>query len=94
MVVYRVAILEMLQHLLHNGLLFLQLLHFQRLTAASGQLDKVLVRLLDEFNVLDAELVGDNLQVTDRVYVTLDVDDLCVVETSDDLEDGIDGADV
>jgi hypothetical protein len=52
------------------------------------------VCLLDELNVFQAQLLGDDVQVTDGVNVTLDVDNLGIVEASDDLEDGIDGADM
>lgn len=88
------AALEQLEDLLYCRLLLLELLHLQALTAPPGLLDELLVRLLDELNVLDAQLLTDDVEITNWVDVTLDVDDLGVVETPHDLEDGIDGADV
>jgi hypothetical protein len=75
-------------------LLLLQLLHLQALAASPGLLDELLERLLDELDVLEAELLGNDVQVTERVDITLNVDDLGIVESADDLEDGIDGANV
>ena len=86
--------LEVFQNLLHNRLLFLQLLHLQILASTSCLLDKVLKRLLHEFDILDAKLVGNDVQVTDGVDVSLDVDDLGIVKAPNHLEDGIDGTDV
>ena len=88
------AILEHVKNLLNGGLLFLELLHLQTLATSSRLLDKVGVRLLDKLNVLQAQLLCDDIQVTDGVDVTLNVDDLGIVKASDDLEDGIDGTDV
>lgn len=82
----------MFEDLLNSSLLFLQLLHLQRLTTSSRLLNQDLVFLLNELNVLYPELFADDLQVADGVDVTLDVNDLGIVETSYDLEDGIDGA--
>ena len=88
------ALLEQLKDLFDKSLLLLQLFHFKRLTATAGLLDKVLVSLLDELDILDTELLTDNLKITNRVDVTLDVDDLGIIETSYDLKDGIDGTNV
>lgn len=89
-----VSILEMLQDLGHGGLLFTQLLHLQGLTTTLGLLVQVLEGLLDELDILDAQLLADDGQITDGVDITLDVNDLRIIETTDDLEDGIDGANV
>lgn len=75
-------------------MLLLELLHLQTLTASPCLLLKSNECLLSELNVFQAQLLGDDVQVTDRVNVTLNVDDLGVVEASDYLEDGIDGTDV
>ena len=88
------AILKQGKNLLDGSFLLLELLHLERLTATAGLLLQVLKSLLDELDILDAELLADNLEITDGVDVTLDVDNLGIIETSDDLEDGIDGADV
>ena len=50
--------------------------------------------LLDPLNILETQLRLDDLHVTDGVDVALDVNDLSIVETPNDLEDGIDSADV
>jgi hypothetical protein len=86
--------LEQLEDLLDEGLLLLELLHLKRLTATASLLDKVLVSLFDKLDILDTELLADNLKITDGVDITLDVNDLGIVKTSDDLENGIDGANV
>jgi len=88
------AILKQGKNLLDSSFLLLELLHLKRLTATASLLLQVLKSLLDELDILDAELLADNLEITDGVDVTLDVDNLGIIETSDDLEDGIDGADV
>lgn len=84
----------MLQDLGHGGLLLTQLLHLQALTTTTGLLVQVLEGLFDELNILDAQLLVDDGQITDGVDIALDVDDLGIVETTNDLEDGIDGANV
>lgn len=86
--------LQELQDLGNGRLLLLQLLHLERLTTTAGLLVQSLVRLLDELDILDAQLLADDGQITAGVDVTLNVDDLGIVETTHDLEDGIDGADV
>lgn len=50
--------------------------------------------LLNPLNVLETELGRDDLHVTDGVDVTLDMDNLGVIESTDDLEDTVDGTDV
>ena len=89
-----VAILEPLENLLYRGLLGKHLLHLQAATAGAGLLLLSLESLLGELNVLQPQLLADDVQVTGGVYVTLDVDDLGVIEASNHLEDGVDGADV
>ena len=86
--------LEVLNDLLDSGLLHEKVLHLKGLATTTGLLLVVLERLLGELNVLDAKLLTDDLQITDGVDITLDVDDLGIVEATDDLEDGIDGANV
>lgn len=90
-------ILAVLQHgkdLLDCSLLLLELLHLKRLATTSCLLDKVLKRLLGELDILETELLADDVQVTDGVDVTLNVDNLGIVEATHNLEDGIDSADV
>jgi hypothetical protein len=86
--------LEVLNDLLDGGLLHEQVLHLERLATTAGLLLVVLEGLLGELNVLDAELIADDLQITDGVDITLDVNDLSIVEATDNLEDGIDSANV
>lgn len=86
--------LEVLNDLLDGGLLHEQVLHLEGLAATASLLLVVLEGLLGELDVLNAELLVDDLQITDGVDITLDVDDLSIVEATDDLEDGVDGANV
>lgn len=88
------AILKESKNLLDAGFLLLELLHLEGLTATAGLLLQVLESLLDELDILDTELLADDFEITDGVDITLDVNDLGIIETSDDLEDGIDGANV
>lgn len=80
--------------LLNSGLLHEEVLHLERLTTTAGLLLVVLEGLLGELDILDAKLLADDLQITNGVDVTLDVDDLGIVEATDDLENGVDGANV
>lgn len=89
-----VTILEELQDLANSSLLFLQLLHLQRLATTASLLAKGIERLLDELDILNAQLVADNLQIADGVDIALDVNNFSIVEASDHLEDGIDGTNV
>lgn len=88
------ALLQEGQDLLDRGLLFLPLPHLKTLTTLAGLLLLVLERLLDELDILEPQLLTDDVKITGRVDVTLDVDNLGIVETPHNLEDGIDSADV
>jgi hypothetical protein len=88
------ALLKESKNLLDGSFLLLELLHLEGLTTTASLLLDVLESLLSELDILDAELLADDLEITDGVDITLDVDNLGIIETSDDLEDGIDGADV
>lgn len=88
------AILEPLKDLGSSSLLLLHLLHLQRLTTPASLLGQSLERLLNELDILNAQLLADDSQITDGVDVTLDVNNLGIIEATNDLEDGIDGADV
>lgn len=86
--------LEVFNDLLDGSLLHQQVLHLEGLAATTGLLLVILERLGSELKILDAELLVDDLQITDGVDVTLDVDDLGIIEATNDLEDGIDGTNV
>lgn len=88
------AILKPLEDLGSSSLLLLELLHLQRLTTTAGLLGQSFESLLDELDILNAQLLADDGQITDGVNVTLDVDNLGIIEATNDLEDGIDGANV
>lgn len=88
------AILEPGQNLLNNGLLFPRLLLLKTLAALAGLLLLVLERLLDELDVLQSQLLTDDIEITDGVDITLNVNNLSIVEATNDLEDSIDGANV
>lgn len=88
------AVLEVGQDLLDSGLFLLPLLHLKRLTALAGLLLLVLEGFLDELDILETKLLADDVEITGGVDITLDVDNLGIIESADNLEDGIDGADV
>jgi hypothetical protein len=84
-----VSIFQELKHLGDSGLLLFQLLHLKRLSTAPCLLVQVLECLFNKLDILDPQLLADDVQITDGIDITLDVDDLSVIEASDDLEDGI-----
>ena len=88
------AVVEPSQDLLNGLLLLSGLLEFQTLTTHSGLLLLVLESLLDELNILESQLLADDVQITHRVDIALDVDNLGIIEASDDLENGIYSTDV
>jgi len=51
---------------------------------------KLVLALGQELGVLDAELVVDDLEVTNGVDIALDVCNLLRIEATDDMEDAID----
>lgn len=88
------AILEPVQDLFNGILLLLGLLDLETLTAHAGLLLLVLEGLLDELNILESQLLGNDVEISAGVHVTLNVDNLGVIEATHDLEDGVDGSDV
>jgi hypothetical protein len=89
-----VSIFQELKHLGDGGLLLTQLLHLKRLSAALCLLAQALECLLNKLDILDPQLLADDGQITNGIDITLDVDDLSIVEAPDDLEDGIDSTNV
>lgn len=89
-----IAIPQELKNLGSSSLFFLQLLHLQRLSTATSLLAKKVKSLLNKLDILDAELLVDDGQITAGIDVTLNVDDLGIIEAANHLEDGIDSADV
>lgn len=88
------AIVEPGQNLLKRSLILHGLLLLQTLTTHTGLLLLVLESLFSELNILESELFADDVEITGGVYVTLNVNDLGVIEATNDLEDGIDSANV
>lgn len=88
------AILEPGKNLLNDVLFSSGLLLFQALTTHAGLLLLVLKGLLDELDILQSEFLADDVQITSGVDITLDVNDLGIIEATNDLEDGIDSANV
>lgn len=86
--------LQPLQYPLHSRFFLLQLLHFQTLPTSSRLFLQILQGLFHELNIFDPQLLADNVKISDRVDVPLDVNDFSIVETSHDLEDGVDCSDV
>lgn len=88
------AILQPGQNLFDGGLLFPRLLLLETLATLAGDLLLGLEGLLHELNILESQLLADDVEITDGVDISLDVDNLGIVEAAHDLEDGIDGSDV
>lgn len=90
-----VVLLDVLEDLLNDGNLLLLLPVLETVVAGrSGVLLGHVESLLYPVNVLEPELGGDDLHVTEGVDVALNVDDLSVVESTNDLEDTVDGSHV
>jgi hypothetical protein len=88
------AVFQQLQDLVDGGFLFFQLLHLETLATSSRLFGQVLFSLLHKLNVFQPQLFRNNVQVPGRVDISLNVDNFRIVETSYNLEDGIDGSDV
>jgi hypothetical protein len=84
----------MLQDLLNSSFLFLQLLHLKTLATPSSLLLQVFKSLLSELNIFDSQFFADDGQISDWVNISFNVNDFSIVEAANDLEDGVDGADV
>lgn len=52
------------------------------------------MRLLDEFDVFDPQLLANNVEIPHWIYIALDVNDLGIVKAAYYLEDSIDCSDV
>jgi hypothetical protein len=88
------TILEQGQDLLDCGFLLLELLDLKTLATPPSQLLHGLECLFGELDILDSQLLTDDGQIPNWVNVALNVDNLGVVEATDNLEDGINGTDV
>ena len=88
------AIVEPSQDLLNDLLLLTGLLLLQTLTTHAGLLLLVLESLLDKLNILEPQLLADDVEITGGVHVTLDVNNLGIIEATNHLEDGIDSTNV
>lgn len=88
------ALVKPVQDLLNGFLFLLGLLLLQRLATHTGLLLLVLEGFLNELNILESQLLADDVKITGGVHVTLNVDNLGIIEATNNLEDGIDGADV
>lgn len=88
------AVLEPGENLLNDFLLGAGLLELQALATHAGLLLLVLKSLLDELDILQTKLLADDVKITGRVDITLNVDNLGIVKAADDLENGIDGTNV
>lgn len=88
------ARLKPLQDLGSGSLILLKLLHLKRLATTASLLGQGLESLLNELDILDTQLLADDGQIPNRVDITLNVDNLSIIEAAHHLEDGIDGTDV
>lgn len=86
--------MEEVQHALNGSLLLAKPLHLKSLTTTTSLLLQVLKSLLNKLDILDPQFLVDDVQIPLRVNVTLDVNDLGIIEAPNDLEDGIDSTDV
>ena len=82
--------LQPLENLVDRGFFLAQLLHLQSLSTTSRLLSEILESLGHEFNILDAQFLIDDGEISNGIHVALDVNDLRIVKASNDLEDGID----
>lgn len=87
-------ILQPRENFLHCSFLLFQFLHLQTLSTPPGLLLQTVQGLLYEFSVFDSKFFAYDIEVSNRVDITLDVDDLGVVEASHDLEDGVHSTDM
>jgi hypothetical protein len=88
------ASIEMSEDVFDGLLLLHLLLVLQAISARASLLLLGLESLLNELNVLEPQLFADDVQISRGVDITLDVNDLCIIEAAHNLEDGIDGTDV
>lgn len=84
------AVLQPGQDPLYRRLLLPGLLLLKALTTLAGLLLLHLKSLLDKLNILESQLLGNDVEVTGGVDISLNVDDLSVIKAADDLENGID----
>ena len=89
-----VARLQPLEDLFNCGFLFTSLFCLQTLPASTSFLLLELKRLLDKLNILEAQLFADNVEIAGGVHVTFNVGNLDIIEAADDLEEGVNGANV
>lgn len=64
------------------------------MTTSCSLLFQRLQILLNKLNILYSKFVIYNLEITDGVNIPFDMDNLRIVETADNLEDGIDSTDM
>jgi hypothetical protein len=88
------ALLQPVKDLGSSSLLLLEFLHLKGLATTASLLAQGLEGLLDELHILDTELLANDSQITNGVDITLDVDNLGIIEAANHLEDGIDSTNV
>lgn len=88
------ARLKPLEDLSSSSLILLKLLHLQRLATTASLLGQILKGLLNELDILDTQFLADDSQIPNGVNITLNVDNLGIIEAAHHLEDGVDGTDV
>ena len=88
------AVIQESKDLLDASLFLEKFLHLETLATSPCELLDGLKTLLCELNILDAQLLADDGQISDWINISLYVNDFGIVETSYDLEDSIDGTNV
>ena len=77
-----------------HDFLLLGLVRQTAATEIATRLFQVVQSLFNPLDILEAEFGLDDFHVADGVDITLDVDDFCVVKSTNDLEYPSDGADM
>lgn len=91
---FAVTFLQPFQECFSGGFRFLEFLHLERLTTTASLLLEGSERILNSLDILDAQLAADDVQITNRVNITLNVRNVFIIEAANHLENAIDNADV
>lgn len=88
------TIFEPRKNLFDSRFLLFQFFHFETLPASPGLLLQVFKSFLNELDIFDSKLLADYIEISDRINVSFNMDDLGIIETANNLEDGINGPDM
>lgn len=88
------TIFEPCKNLFDSRFLLFQFFHFETLPASPRLLLQVFKSFLNELYIFDSKLLADYIEISDRINVSFNMDDLGIIETANNLEDGINGPDM